>query len=207
MRPLGRLAAAILAMTVGLGCGDMSKTQVVPSKPSARTSRGPHTPGGTSAKKASGDYDNDDGRQRVDNDVLSVRDYGRQATQPTGSAIAALVERYFTAAATENGAAACSMLDSGIARQAPVDYGQNGPPYMRGGRTCAAVFERLFWHFHRQLTTKASRLRVAGVRVEGDEGFVLLTFGGTSERQISVEHESDGWKVQALLDGKMRRVP
>jgi hypothetical protein len=208
MRPL--LGVLALLVTGATGCGGVSKSATASSKASSSVSTSHAASNSTTAasEKTNGDYDNDDSRHlRVDDDKLSVRSYGHEATQGDKSVITRLVKRYFTAAAAENGAKACAIIDSSVAKAAPLDYGQNGPPYLRGGKTCAAVFSLLFKHDHRQLAVRASRLKVTGVRVEGNEGFVLLAFGRMPERQIAVEREGRVWKIEALLDGKMRRVP
>jgi hypothetical protein len=158
--------------------------------------------------RANGDYrDNDDGRLPVDNDRISLSGYGHAATGAERSAIVALVKRYYAAAVAGDGARACTLLHSNIARAIPEDYGRLGPPYLRGGRTCAGVLVLLFKHYRRQLSSEVPHMKLTGVRLEGEEGFALLRFGKTPERQIALLREGSAWKIQAMIDEAMRRAP
>jgi hypothetical protein len=204
------LAVALLGMWAG-ACGGLHKGTAASPKVSA-SNVGTAASSGTArtSATASGDYDNDDGRRSgVDDDAITIRSYGYAAGPAERFLIVALVRRYFAAAAVDDGARACRMIDKGLAKAVPLDYGKLGPSYLHGGKTCAAVLARLFKHDRRRLVAEARQLKVTGVRLEGGEGFVLLGFGkGTPERQIAIEHGgSGGWKIEVLEDGPMRLAP
>jgi hypothetical protein len=185
----------VLAVTVIAACGGAGKG----TDASKRIA--------TSAGSAPGDYDKDDGKHpRVDNDKLTVRDYGHAAGRAERLQIAALVGRYLASAAADDGLRGCELLDTQMALAAHIDYGVYGPPYLRGARSCAAVLSRLFEHEHRHLAMAVQRLKVKSVRVEGASGFAILDLGGTREGQMAVERERSGWKVEALLDEKVHKV-
>jgi hypothetical protein len=143
-------------------------------------------------------YDNN---RYHDSDDSSILAYGHAAGAAKKRAIAAAVKRYYMAAAAGDGATACSMLVSSIARAAPEDYGQApGPAYLRGAKTCAAVMSLLFKHDHSQLT---GMIAVTGVRVEGNQARALLGSTTMPAGYISVERERGAWKIDALLGGAL----
>jgi hypothetical protein len=155
--------------------------------------------------KADADKDNDSAAGQFDDTNNDrVLDYGQAASAANARVITALVKRYYTAAYTENGAEACSMLYSTLEESVPEDYGQSPPgqPYMRG-TTCAAVLTLLFKHFHPQLVAEYPKLQVARVRLIEHHGIVVLHFGTLPERQISVSREGHTWKVESLLDSEV----
>jgi hypothetical protein len=207
---LGLLVGALVVVGI-TACGGVSKSASASSKASSgvSTSSGAaSTSAVVTGGKAEGDYDNDDNPHvRVDDDKPSIRSYGHEARPPDKATITTLVKRYYAAAAAGDGAKACAMISSGIARAVPLDYGQSGPPYLHGGKTCAAVLSLLFKHDHGRLATEVPQLKVPSVRLEGNNGFVLLRFGRMPERQIAIEREGGVWKMEELIDGKMRHVP
>lgn len=192
------LLAVMLLGAYATACGEGSGSSQRPASAgtSAAAMRG----------QAKGDQDNDDA-QPVDNDQQSVRTYGHEASQGQRLAVAALVKRYFADAAANDGAAACTLLNPGIARSAPLSYGKLGPSYLRGAKTCAAVMRRLFEHYRPELSRKGHPLKVPSLRVEGTEGFAMLRFSDMPERQIAVGRQDGSWYVEMLLDEAMRRAP
>lgn len=198
MRTSIALVAAILlsACVTACGAGSGSSEQ--------RGSSG--RPNATVRGQGGGDQDNDDA-QPVDNDRQSVRTYGHEAPRVERLAVASLLKRYFAAAESHDGAAACMLLDPGVARSAPQSYGKLGPSYLHGAMTCAAVMRRLFEHYRRELSHKGRDLNVSSLRVEGTEGFAMLQFAGMPERQIVVERRGGSWHVEMMLDEAMRNAP
>jgi hypothetical protein len=90
--------------------------------------------------------------------------------------VATLVKRYYMVALAGDGASACSMLYSSIAKALPGDYGRaSGAQYMRR-ETCAAVASKLFKHFHRQIAAEVPILRIASMRFHEGRGRVYLWF-------------------------------
>jgi hypothetical protein len=153
-------------------------------------------------KDGDNDTDNSSGSY-YDSDDDSVRHYGHAADTSDRSAIAALVKRYYAAAATEDGAAACSMILSNLVRSVPRDLGRPpGPPYLRGN-TCAIVMSKIFKEHHLQLAAYAGGLEVTGVRVDHDHGLAVLGFKTLPGRQIRVAREARAWKLEALLDSEL----
>ena len=146
------------------------------------------------------DYDNDhdiDPSSHYDNDLY----FGHAANAANRRVVTAVIKRYYTAAAAGNGAIACSMMYSRLAKEIPDVYGQSppGPPALRG-KTCAVVMSKLFEQRHHQLVTDDATLNVTGVLVEGERGLVLLRFEETPKRHIFVQLERGSWKVNMLID-------
>jgi hypothetical protein len=61
----------------------------------------------------------------------------------------------------------------------------------------------LFGHLHRQLAAKVPKLEVTHVRIEEHHARVLLDFGRSPERTVSVAREGHGWKMTALIDSQL----
>jgi hypothetical protein len=126
--------------------------------------------------------------------------YGHAAGASDHQAIARLVKRYFTVAATNNGAAACTMLYSTMAEAVPEDYGSFASPTYERGKTCQAVMSKLFAHDHHELLGK---ITVTGVRVSGDRAYA---FFGSTTRPASftiVRRERGTWKIDGLAGGPL----
>ncbi len=149
----------------------------------------------------SGDFDNDlkKGPKRFyDSDDASVADYGHAASPAQARAVAAMVERYYHLLASDDGAAACSLLYPTVARTMTNDFSRFGPSYLRGAETCAPVLSRLGRH-ERTLPAEARQMVVVAVRVDGSRGLVL--FGGPNMRasSITILREGSGWKIGVLI--------
>jgi hypothetical protein len=145
------------------------------------------------------DYDNKS-KSRYDRDDNVVLHYGHVASAADKRVIAALVERYYAAAAAGDGAKACPLIFSLLAESVPEDYGQPpGPPSLRG-KTCAVVMSKLFKQRHQELAVDAATFEVTGVRVDGKRGLALLSFGSVRDRNIPVHREFGVWKIGDLVD-------
>jgi hypothetical protein len=144
-------------------------------------------------------YDN--GRYH-DSDDANVLAWGHTASAADKRVIAATVERYYTAAVAQDGAAACSMMVRWLVRSIPENYGRGsvGPSYLRSGRTCQAVMSLLFKHLHRRLTTA---IAVTEARVNGDEARMVLGSRTMPAGVIAVKRESGAWKINGLLGGPL----
>jgi hypothetical protein len=172
--PLALLAVALLGVGAG-GCGGARKGAVSASR--------------VTSKPATSYYDGDD---------ASMLSYGHAANAADERAIAALVKRYFAAAAVEDGAKACALTYALRAETLPERYGQSpGPLYLRGATTCPALLSRAFTHFHSLLAQAAVEL--GGVRVEGHRAVALLGFGTKPASYIAVRREGGAWKIDGLL--------
>jgi hypothetical protein len=145
------------------------------------------------------DSDNKSGSY-YDTDDNSVRDYGHAADAADRRTITTLVKHYFAAAASENGASACSMIVSIMAKAASENLGGSAGPVYARGNTCAVVLSKLFYHYHRQLAAHDAELKVTGVRVDHAKGIAVLGYETLPGRQLHVLREGNTWKVDAFLD-------
>jgi hypothetical protein len=148
------------------------------------------------------DNDNAAEDDKNNNDILN---FGHAANASDTKAITTLVKRYYTAAAREDGADACSMIYVTLAESLPEDYGagSSGPPYLKAGTTCAGVMGLLFKHYHDQLTAELPLLKVAHVRLVQRHGLAILHFGTMPERQLFVRQELGTWKLGAITDSAL----
>jgi hypothetical protein len=199
-------AASVLLAVLVAGCGSSdtstvkSATTKTASTAAATTTEAALT---ASVLKGDSDKDSDAGGAGDDTNNNAVLDFGRPAGASNQRAIAALLERYYHAAATENGTAACSMLYSTLAESVPEDYGSYaGPTYMRGS-TCPAVMTLLFKHYHRLLGIEVPKLKITHVRLQERHGLAVLSFGSLPEREIHVQREGHIWRVTALIDTEL----
>ncbi len=179
-----------------------------------------------------GDYDNDDGRYvvrgtdgdnddstsppdrdndsdsnsagRYDSDDGHVADFGHAAPPADRQAIVALVKRYYAAAVAGDGARACSLFFSPLARTYPKDLAEGSTrPYLHGLTRCPEVASRLFEQYHAQLSLDSATLRVTDVRLSGKLGLVVLGFTKLPSRLIEVMREGRRWTMYALLDSEL----
>ena len=191
MKPLPVLLTAVLLSLCVTACAGTSKH-------TGSTSRAPEnaSTAGSTARTASTAQT---GSHPQDDNHISI--YGHQATEPDKRAITALVNRYYVAAAADDGAAACSLIYSTLAKSVPEDYGQPpGLPTLRG-KTCPVVMSKVFKHVPRQSTADFATTKVTGIRLNGEHGFVQLSSRTIPTGELFVEREggSGSWKVGALI--------
>jgi hypothetical protein len=175
-----KLLLALLAVVLlGVGvsaCGGTSKNAGSATSSAAQTSRTPQ-------------------------DDNHISTYGHAAAEPDKREITALITRYYAAAATDNGAEACSLIYSPIAKSVPEDYGQApGPPAVRG-KTCAVVMSKIFKHTPSQSPADFATTEVTGIRLNpnGNKGFVQLSSKTMPTGEIFVQREGGSWRVGALI--------
>jgi hypothetical protein len=153
------------------------------------------------------DKDNDGDSKagtRYDSDDAKTLSFGHAATASDAKTIAALIRRYYAAAAAEDGTKACSMLDSVYAETLPEDYGTSPPgPAFAQGKTCAAVLTAVFKHFHGEVLKRFPKLEVSRIRIKRREGIAISSFGDLSEREIHFEREGHSWKLVTLIDNEL----
>jgi hypothetical protein len=155
----------------------------------------PSTPFDSDADKDNDARDNA-GRGYYDGDDGVVRGYGHAAGGADSRAIAALVERYWAAAAVQDGAAGCALLSSARAGSLPEDY---GPSYLPGARTCAAVLTVVFRRLHSPLAGSLGSLEVTEVRVEGGHAEALLGSARMPAGVVEAGREGGAWKLDQVL--------
>jgi hypothetical protein len=159
---------------------------------------------GSSKYDNDADFDNDYKKENngyYDNDDASVLDYGHAADAAELKTVTGIVERYYKAAAADDGAEACSMIQPSLAKSLPEDYGQApGPAYLRGARTCQAVMSLVF-KYRRSLVSGS--IRVTAVRVESDKALALLGSKTMPASDMPLERERGSWTVSSLLDSPL----
>jgi hypothetical protein len=204
---LALLGIALLGACVS-ACGSSrtgaaSTSRTSPSGAASSTSTSGSVP--TPTTKIDGDKDNDIGAPHDDTNNNGNLDFGHAASADEKRMVTALVKRYYATAVAEDGKKACSMIYSTLAESVPEDYGQfDGPPYMRGAKTCQAALTGLFKHWHSLLTLEVPKLEVTHVRLIEHHGFALLSFGAPlPEREIPVGREGRAWKIERLLDSEL----
>lgn len=184
-------SAVVLALGVA-ACGTTSK--------SPGSARGSSAASATGSTVLDSDRDNDSPGSKGDTDNDDVLSFGMGADAADRVAIAALIGRYYAAAAAEKGASACAML-YWLAAEAIVeehDRAQGGRPPL--GRTCARIVSKLFKRRHRELVEDVAALEVSEMGVSGNRGLARVRFTATRERLVSVQRERGVWKMDVLLD-------
>jgi hypothetical protein len=208
------LLALLALLGVGVtACGGAGNGTASSSRPSSNAA----ATGGAATTTASGttstqghligDGDGDeDTYSRYDDQ--RIRGYGHEANTTDRRAVTALVKRYYATAAAGDGATACPLIYSRLAKgsnlaEAAEGYAPPpGAPPLRG-KSCAYIMPLLFKQNHQQLIADVTTLDVTDVRVEGHHGLALLAFRTTPEREISVEREGGAWKIDSLLDEEL----
>jgi hypothetical protein len=151
---------------------------------------------------STGEYEEGNGNGKYhDGDDLATVSFGHAASATDRHAIATLVKRYYAAAAAGDGAKACSMMASPMARSLPQTSGGGAAPaYLRGAKTCEAVAVRVFAHARPQIDHEVV---VTGVRVQGGTVVALLGSTKAPASVISLGREGGAWKIEALLGGPL----
>jgi hypothetical protein len=213
MRLLTAILTTVLLGMCAVGCADTGKRPASRPRPSpgtradapAQAPAGSDAASTTSYTEVDADRDNDVGAPYDDTNNDSVRDFGDPANAFDREAIAALIKRYYAAAAVGDGAMACSMLSPTLASSVAEDYGPRsaGPPYLHAGTSCPTLTTLLFRHFRSRIAAEIPLLEVRRVRIHQHQGLALLSFGRLPERQIPVAHEEGSWKIDALLDSEL----
>jgi hypothetical protein len=147
------------------------------------------------------DYKTDENGKYRDGDDADTLVYGQTAGATDRQAITAVVKRYYAAATAGDGQRACAMIIPSLVKAVPEDYGQLGPSYLRGGKTCQAVMARLFSHFHSELTAPVA---VTGALVNGDHALALLGSARMPASYITLQRQRGGWTINALLGNALR---
>jgi hypothetical protein len=145
------------------------------------------------------EYEGSNGNDRYhDGDDAAVVAGGHPLGANDAQAIAAVVKRYYAAAAAGDGAVACTMIAAPLRHAIPEDYGHEsvGPLYLRAGRTCPQVMSLLFKHFRRGLR---SAVAVTGTSALGGETRALLGSKTMPASVIAVTREGGSWKIDNLL--------
>lgn len=216
MRPL-LVLLTIMVLDVNLiACGDAGKRMGAASQASTN----PPVTGGAAARAVSratptgrylkGDDDSDAANpSESDSDDYRIRSFGHATSAANRRAIAALVKRYYTAAAAGDGARACSLIYSGLAKssnlgemvEAVYPPAPSVPPLR--GESCARIMSLLFTEHRQALAADVATVEVTRVGVDGNRGLALLGFRTTPERQIAVLREHHTWKIDSLLDEEL----
>ncbi len=200
--PLATLAlCALLA-----GCGSANAPSQSASVNRASASSPSKTPSASLGTAASGAYlesdadqDGDDPYHRgraEDDDTPFLRSYGPQANPTDRSAIAALLKRYYAAAAAGDGAAACQELSATLAL---------GLTAGQSGATCASVVTPLLAEQRQRFAAdQVASMVLIQARVKNGLGLAEVGFKAAPISQIVVKREHGTWKVDALFDSLMR---
>jgi hypothetical protein len=199
------LFAATLLCTWAGACGSGART---PADPGSATSTLPAKSRDANSSragnylKADGDKDGDDPHPSNpgQDDQALLATYGYRASASTAHAIATLVEHYYDAALTGDGAHACALLAAGPTAGLVSSQSQTS----HGAHNCATAIEPLLAQQHRHLLAEdPASMVVTGVYVNGDLGLALLGFRASPESDIVVEREGGAWKLGALIDSEV----
>jgi hypothetical protein len=200
---LALTATALLAIGAG-ACGSAGSRAGTATRSGSSFAAAAGAVPGTRANlgQLRGDEDNDaqGAGGYYDRDDADIAHYGRAASAGETQAIAALVRRYFAAAAAGDAARGCALASAILAESLPENYG--GPPaprYLLGAHTCRAVLARVFEDLHAQLVPLAARLEVTGVRVRGNRADALLGWGALPAGLMEARREGGAWKIEEPL--------
>lgn len=195
------LIAVGIACFAGIGCGGASRASSDSATTGSTTTTTASTPTATLPQpetRNDPDLDSDTYPGEPDNDNNHV--FGHVADTTDRQAAVELLGRYFAAATTDNGAAACGLMYSSMSEAMAEDYGSlAGSPYMRGS-TCAAVMSGLFKHLHARLINERATLKVAEVRVRGKYASVRMGFGAAPAKfYIELQSERGRWRLDRII--------
>ncbi len=201
VKPQVTLLVVVLLSLAIAACGGAAKTSSSSSSKTAASAdtQTIHRPGITDAED--GDDTPGETNNSENNDDREIEDRGEAANASDKQSMTEFTKRYITAAGAEDGATACSLMVTSLAKSLPSTYGAGRGPLH--GKTCAEVMTKVFKQQHRLLAAEAAGLEVTGVRVSGKDAFALLAFTTFPERRyIATEREGGVWKItEELVDG------
>lgn len=193
-----KLMLVVWVLTVTLfvdGCGGA----IVASRTETKREMGASTLPEPSGREADGDADGPTPDSYYDGDDLTFRAYGAAASTSDARAVSALVTRYYAAAVTDDGVAACEMIGLVFAGRMIAQY-RRAAAVLRG-RTCQAIAATVFRQLHTQLSVDNATLKVGPVRVSGNRGYAFVGVEGTLPRSyLVIEREAGAWKVASLVE-------
>ena len=162
---------------------------------------------GDSDVSAVGGPDNDSdaptpGSYRLpDSDDRETFAYGHPPSAAAKRAIESVVHRYYAAAAGEDGAVACPLIQPQLVRTLPEDNaGPREPAYVRGRKTCPAIMTALFTHYHEELSAP---IDVVEVRVEGAIAQVIVASRTLRAGNTFVERRDGKWMFPRLFSSPL----
>ncbi len=153
-----------------------------------------------------GDTDSDDEphqgvRPDDDDDRALLNAYGGLAGQAETQAVAAVVKRYYAAAAAGDGMEVCALLYSSLAAGLGEDSSKAGAPETAG---CAASANGLLAQEHDRLSADdVATMTVISVHAKGGLALALVGFRTQPEGEILLRREGHAWKLDALLDSEV----
>jgi ketosteroid isomerase-like protein len=186
-----QVCALIVVMTVGMtlgACGKASKGANIASSATV----GPSASGTTSTSTTTSPH-------APSAQARAITEFGHKASPADRQAITALVKRYYAAAASDDGATACSLIYSTIAESVAEDYGQAPAPASLSGNTCEVVMSKLFRQVPQQPSAVLATTEVTGVRVNGRKGYALLRSKTIPAGDIPLQRELGTWRIGTLI--------
>jgi hypothetical protein len=153
-------------------------------------------------KDRDGDIDAESAGHYYDRDDGSVRKFGRPATPSERRPIVALAKRYYSAAASDDGARICAMIYRPLARSYVETVGEHGPRFVRGLKSCSQILSRFFGGASQSVAFDL-RLGITQVRVARGIGLVVLGNKPFPIRVLEVVREHGKWFLYGSLDSEM----
>lgn len=199
------LVALLTAVLVSLGICACARSNIV-AHPHTSSATETTLSTATSGSYLASDEDNDSddvGNRSFDltptiHDSFIAAGEGKRADPAERLTVTALVKRYYTAAAAEDGGEACKLLYSTIASGLAEGQAQST---QRAGASCAAALSRLFKQQHPSLVADdVPTMSVIEVRVKGEFATATLGFRAVPVAGIRLEREAGIWRMDALLD-------
>jgi hypothetical protein len=153
-----------------------------------------------SASVGGGDNDSDSPTRESyrfpDKDDRATFEYGNTPSPAQRHMIISAVKRYYAALSSGDDAMACALLVPAFARSLVEDYGEYGPPYLRGANTCRSVLSKLSQHFHEELTEP---ITVFQAHVKDSVAQVVLGSRAMRASSLSLVWQGKSWKLERLF--------
>jgi hypothetical protein len=183
------LPAVVLLSLGANACGGAHGSRIAARAASSRAE---------SPARLAKDVDNPSERASDGDDGPSLRYFGHAASAGDRRAVTVLARRYYAAGAAGDGARACRLMGSVLAKSLVEEYRQPFAPSELHGKPCAAVMSAPSTWIHEQLVSEDATLKVTGVRIEGNQGYALLRSKPRPIGHMFVIREHGAWKVGAF---------
>jgi hypothetical protein len=125
--------------------------------------------------------------------AAGIETFGEAANPEDRDAAGTAAEQFLRARANGNSAKACSLMAASTRENLA---GFAGQPQEH--KPCTALLEALRSQIEAKALTREKRISVAGVRVEGERGFVIYRDSGGERSALAVVREGSTWRVGGI---------
>lgn len=133
------------------------------------------------------------GEAQYEGGEQSIEEFGKEASGDNRRDLLVAFRAYFNAVATEDYAAACSLLSARVHEALAQAVRHDARPI-----ACATSLAAALSPSATSIARQQGKGRVAKVRIDGDRAFVVFHAPGADSYQLSLNREGNAWKATTV---------